>query len=183
MPISNSLEKARERAKQMGLPYDGALTPQEAFEMLRQTPGAKLVDVRTRAELDWVGRIPGAVEIELLSYPGSRPNSEFLKQLEAQVDKSTPVLFICRSGARSHNAALMATQAGYTEATTCSKASKAIKTRPGIGIREAGGGWPVSPGFRADSDAPGSLKTRSTQRRRLSFISADAQRDDSRSGS
>ena len=142
MPISNSLEKARERAKQMGLPYDGALTPQEAFEMLRQTPGAKLVDVRTRAELDWVGRIPGAVEIELLSYPGSRPNSEFLKQLEAQVDKSTPVLFICRSGARSHNAALMATQAGYTEAYNVLEGFEGDKDA--TGHRNTRGGWRVA---------------------------------------
>jgi len=142
MPISNSLEKARERAKQMGLPYDGALTPQEAFEMLRQTPGAKLVDVRTRAELDWVGRIPGAVEIELLSYPGSRPNSEFLKQLEAQVDKSTPILFICRSGARSHNAALMATQAGYTEAYNVLEGFEGDKDA--TGHRNTRGGWRVA---------------------------------------
>jgi rhodanese-related sulfurtransferase len=142
MPISNSLEKARERAKQMGLPYDGALTPHEAFEMLRQTPGAKLVDVRTRAELDWVGRIPGAVEIELLSYPGNRPNSEFLKQLEAQVDKSTPILFICRSGARSHNAALMATQAGYTEAYNVLEGFEGDKDA--TGHRNTRGGWRVA---------------------------------------
>ncbi|MGZ5091253.1 MAG: rhodanese-like domain-containing protein [Burkholderiales bacterium] len=142
MPTSNSLEKARERAKQMGLPYDGALTPQEAFELLQQTPGAKLVDVRTRAELDWVGRIPGAVEIELLSYPGSRPNAEFLKQLEAQVDKSTPILFICRSGARSHNAALMATQAGYTEAYNVLEGFEGDKDA--TGHRNTQGGWRVA---------------------------------------
>ncbi|MGZ5138144.1 MAG: rhodanese-like domain-containing protein [Burkholderiales bacterium] len=142
MPTSNSLEKARERAKQMGLPYDGALTPHEAFELLQQTPGAKLVDVRTRAELDWVGRIPGAVEIELLSYPGSRPNAEFLKQLEAQVDKSTPILFICRSGARSHNAALMATQAGYTEAYNVLEGFEGDKDA--TGHRNTQGGWRVA---------------------------------------
>ena len=52
MPNNNALETARGRAKQMGLPYDGALTPQEAYDVLQRTPGAKLVDVRTRAELD-----------------------------------------------------------------------------------------------------------------------------------
>jgi rhodanese-related sulfurtransferase len=52
------------------MPYEGALTPAEAHEMLQLAPGAKLVDVRTRAELDFVGRIPGAVEIEWQSYPG-----------------------------------------------------------------------------------------------------------------
>jgi rhodanese-related sulfurtransferase len=126
----------------MGLPYDGALTPQEAFELLRQTPRAKLVDVRTRAELDWVGRIPGAVEIELLSYPDNRPNADFLKQLEAQVDKSAPILFICRSGARSHNAALIATQAGYTEAYNVLEGFEGDKDA--TGHRNTRGGWRVA---------------------------------------
>ena len=115
MPISQILQAARERGEKLGLPYGGALLPQEAYQLSREAPGAKIVDVRTRAELDWVGRIPGAVEIELLSYPGSRPNPGFLAALQQQVDKESLVMFICRSGGRSHNAAMLATQAGYTE--------------------------------------------------------------------
>src|SRR3954470_4684308 len=109
MTSADTLAKARQRAKEAGLPYDGAVTPKEAYELLQSTPGAKLVDVRTRAEIDWVGRVPGAVEIELLTYPGSRPNPDFVKELEAQVEKDAVVMFICRSGARSHNAATLAT--------------------------------------------------------------------------
>ena len=115
MSANDTLQKARERAKQMGLPYEGALTPGEAHALLRENPSAKLVDVRTRAELDWVGRIPGAVEVELQSWPGGRPNADFVKQLEEKVGKDEPVLFICRSGGRSHNAAMMAQQAGSAE--------------------------------------------------------------------
>ncbi|MCI3950816.1 MAG: rhodanese-like protein [Burkholderiales bacterium] len=115
MAITELLKTARERAQRMGLPYEGALLPQEAHEVLQSAPGAKLVDVRTRAEWDWVGRIPGAVEIELLTYPGSRPNPSFLAELEQRVDKEAPVFFICRSGGRSHNAAQLAMQAGYTQ--------------------------------------------------------------------
>jgi rhodanese-related sulfurtransferase len=74
-------------------------------------PGAKLVDVRTRAEWDWVGRIPGAIEIEWMSYPENKPNSHFLAQLKQQVDREALLMFICRSGARSHNAAALAGQA------------------------------------------------------------------------
>src|SRR5690606_24508978 len=92
MSLEETLKKAAERAQQMGLPYEGALTPAEAHEVLRQTPEAKLVDVRTRAELDWVGRIPGAVEVELLTYPANRPNADFVKQLESEVAKDAPVL-------------------------------------------------------------------------------------------
>jgi rhodanese-related sulfurtransferase len=116
MSTSETLKKARERAKEMGLPYEGALTPQEAFQVMRENAAAKLVDVRTRAELEWVGRVPGAVEVELLTYPGSRPNPDFVQQLEKEVEKDAPVLFLCRSGGRSHNAAMMAMQAGYAEA-------------------------------------------------------------------
>ncbi|MBL8532920.1 MAG: rhodanese-like domain-containing protein, partial [Betaproteobacteria bacterium] len=62
--LTQILETAQERARTKGLPYDGALTPAEAQELLTLAPGAKLVDVRTRAEWDWVGRVPGSVEIE-----------------------------------------------------------------------------------------------------------------------
>lgn len=113
MASDDVLQKAAARARQMGLPYDGALTPAEAHEAWRNTPGAQLVDVRTRAEWDYVGRIPGAIEIELLTYPANRPNPEFVRELESRVNKSAPVLFICRSGGRSHNAAMLAKQAGY----------------------------------------------------------------------
>jgi rhodanese-related sulfurtransferase len=139
MSNSQITEKARERAKQLGLPYDGALTPKEAHQMLREAPNAKLVDVRTRAELEWVGRIPGAVEIELLTYPGSRPNPDFVKQLEQQVDKDAPVMFICRSGARSHNAAMLAQQAGFAECYNVLEGFEGDKDASGH--RNTQGGW------------------------------------------
>jgi rhodanese-related sulfurtransferase len=139
MSISETLQKARDRAKQMGLPYEGALTPQEAHEVIRENPQAKLVDVRTRAELDWVGRVPGAVEVELLSYPGNRANPDFVQQLEQQVDKDAPVLFLCRSGGRSHNAAMMAMQAGYAEAYNVLEGFEGDKDDEGH--RSTKGGW------------------------------------------
>jgi rhodanese-related sulfurtransferase len=137
--MSQIPDKARERAKQLGLPYDGALTPKEAHQMLREVPDAKLVDVRTRAELEWVGRIPGAVEVELLTYPGSRPNPDFVKQLEQQVEKDVPVMFICRSGARSHNAAVLAQQAGYAECYNVLEGFEGDKDDSGH--RNNKGGW------------------------------------------
>ncbi|MBY0575942.1 MAG: rhodanese-like domain-containing protein [Gallionellaceae bacterium] len=112
--ITATLQTAQQRAKEMNLPYEGALFPDEAYEILQSAPGAKLVDVRSRAELDWVGRVPGAVEIEWLTYPGMKPNPSFLSQLEQQVEKEALVLFMCRSGARANAAAIAATQAGYT---------------------------------------------------------------------
>ncbi len=112
--LSDTLKLGRERAEKTRLPYDGALTPHEAHLVLEQAPGARLVDVRTRAELDWVGRIPGAVEIEWNAWPGGVPNPHFLEELRKQVDPESLLLFICRSGARSHNAAIAAAGAGFT---------------------------------------------------------------------
>jgi rhodanese-related sulfurtransferase len=104
-------DQARQRARDMNLNYEGALTPPEAFAM--QQAGAQLVDVRSRAELDFVGRVPGSVEIEWKSYPGMKPNPDFVEQLTQKVPPGTPVMFLCRSGGRSHDAAQAALQAGY----------------------------------------------------------------------
>ena len=109
--ISKTLEQAQQRGQQNNLPYSGALTPQEAQLLLSNAPSAKIVDVRCKAELDWVGRIPGAIEIEWASYPGMKPNPNFLAALEQQLDKESLVMFICRSGARSNQAATLAAQA------------------------------------------------------------------------
>jgi rhodanese-related sulfurtransferase len=113
--LTDLLQLAQERGQELGLPYAGALTPQEAYEVWQLAPGAKLVDVRTHAEWDWVGRIPGAIEIEWMSYPDGVPNAYFLTELKQQVDREALLLFICRSGVRSHHAAALARQAVQRE--------------------------------------------------------------------
>ena len=104
---------ARERAKELKLSYTGALLPKEAHELMRS--GVKLVDVRTRPELEYVGSIPGSAFVEWETYPGSKRNVAFLEQLSAAVPTNEPVMFICRSGARSHHSAAAAAQAGWAE--------------------------------------------------------------------
>lgn len=110
--------KADQRRAESALDYAGALLPVEAFELLQLDPSARLVDVRTRAELDWIGRpLVGDgqyLHIEWTRYPGGVPNTEFVEQLKAAVSPDTPVLFLCRSAARSKHAAAAAAQAGYT---------------------------------------------------------------------
>lgn len=113
--LSEILGRARARALDKDLPYAGSLTPAEAQAVLDQAPAAKLVDVRTRPELDLVGRVPGATHIEWAFYPDMKPNPDFLAQLNRQVDKESLVMFLCRTGGRSHNAAAVAAQAGFTE--------------------------------------------------------------------
>ena len=113
--ITSILQVAQQRAKEMNLPYEGALYPLEAYNILQSAPGSKLVDVRSRAELDLVGRVASSVNIEWASYPGMKLNPYFIAQLEQQVDKESLILFICRSGGRSHHAAIAATNAGYAD--------------------------------------------------------------------
>ncbi len=113
--ISDILTAANARGSQRKLSYEGELLPSEAYELLQKAPAAKLVDVRTHAEWDYVGRIPGAVEIEWESYPDGKPNPYFVEQLRQQVDPESLVMFICRSGNRSHHAAVAAAAAGYTQ--------------------------------------------------------------------
>jgi rhodanese-related sulfurtransferase len=105
---------ARERGQKMGLSYAGALLPAEAHKLMQA--GAKLVDVRTKPELLYVGSVPGSLTVEWQTYPGNRENPEFLAELAALVPKDQPVMFMCRSGARSHSAADAATRAGWREA-------------------------------------------------------------------
>ena len=107
-------KSAAERGKKMGLAYAGAVTPAEAHKMMQG--GARLVDVRTKPELLYVGKVPGTLAIEWQTYPGGRENPEFIAELAAAVPKDTPVMFLCRSGVRSNAAAEAATRAGWKEA-------------------------------------------------------------------
>ena len=110
------LQVARERGEDTGLPYSGALTPREAWALYQSLPGVKIVDVRTQPEWQFVGVVPGAELIQWKRYPLMEVNQDFLAQLKAAVDPERVVLFLCRSGVRSHEAAALAAQHGYTAA-------------------------------------------------------------------
>ncbi len=137
--LSDLLMLARQRAATLELPYQGALTPAETWQVLQLAPGARLVDVRSRAELDWVGRVPDAVEIEWSSWPGMQRNPNFVSQLRHQVDAEALVLFICRSGVRSDGAARVALEAGYSNCYNVLEGFEGDKDANGQ--RNRIGGW------------------------------------------
>jgi rhodanese-related sulfurtransferase len=110
------LQAAQKRSLDSRFPYSGALMPSEAYAILQADPKALLVDVRTKAELELVGRVPSALNIEWAFYPGMVKNEQFAEQLLANVDKDLTILFLCRTGGRSHNAAVLAEQLGYAQA-------------------------------------------------------------------
>jgi rhodanese-related sulfurtransferase len=130
-------KKAKDRGQQRKLPYAGAVTPAEAHSLMQA--GAKLVDVRTEPELLYVGAVPGSETIEWNTYPEGTRNPDFLKELEGTVKKDEPVMFLCRSGVRSHQAATAAAQAGWKEAYNVLEGFEGDKDADGH--RNTVGGW------------------------------------------
>ena len=110
--ITELLNAAQTRSQSNAWPFAGALLPHEALELLQLAPGTRLVDVRSRAELELVGVIPDALHVEWQSWPGWVLNTHFLSQLAQATDPETLLLFICRSGHRSYRAAASCTEAG-----------------------------------------------------------------------
>ena len=114
---ARALAAAQQRRTDRSLPYSGAVTPREARALLEAFPQARLIDVRTRAEWDYVGRVPGSILIEWNTYPEGMRNPRFLEQLrQAASAPDAPLLFLCRSGQRSDHAARAAHAAGYEHA-------------------------------------------------------------------
>lgn len=140
--LGEILQLAQQRARAMNLAYAGALTPQEAWRVLCEAPGACLIDVRTHAELEWVGRIPGAVEIEWIDYPARQRNPNFLLELKKALPQGVLLLFICRSGVRSDQAAQLATEAGFVDCYNVLEGFEGNKDADGH--RNSVGGWRVA---------------------------------------
>jgi rhodanese-related sulfurtransferase len=107
--------------------YAGDLSAGEAWSLLENNPKTQLVDVRTTAEWSFVGLpdLSGAGRkvhtIEWQTFPSMAVNPDFTAATadalaKAGADKDTPILFLCRSGARSRSAAMALTRAGFTRA-------------------------------------------------------------------
>jgi rhodanese-related sulfurtransferase len=141
--INEILSTARQRGQENQLAYAGAVTPQEAYTLLREHPNAKLVDVRTNAERDWVGRVALSderhVAVQWSLYPGGAPNPDFLEQLAKVADNATVLLFLCRSGVRSRHAAKLATENGYANSFDILEGFEGDKDAEGH--RKTVGGW------------------------------------------
>jgi rhodanese-related sulfurtransferase len=105
--------------------YAGDLAPRQAWDLLSTDSAAILIDVRSQPEWSFVGlpdlssfkKQPLLVPWQTYS-PASRPpmtlNAAFATDVEAAgIDKSAPLIFLCRSGVRSKAAAIAMTARGY----------------------------------------------------------------------
>ena len=93
--------------------YAGDITVETAFAWMH-AGRAVLVDVRTDAERDWVGFVPGAVAAAWKQWPGMAFNPGFDAQVRAAAQGGQPLMLLCRSGVRSIAAARRATELGLT---------------------------------------------------------------------
>jgi rhodanese-related sulfurtransferase len=126
--------------------YAGDVAPTTAWKILSEDKDAILIDCRTRAEWNYVGlpdletlgKKPALIEWQV--FPSMQPNSEFVAALSgALADKEAPLLFICRSGARSAAAAKAMTAAGYS---TCLNVADGFEgPLDAQAKRGAAGGW------------------------------------------
>lgn len=91
--------------------YAGDVPPQLAFEWW-QRGDAVLVDVRSDAEREWVGFVPGAVPVTWKQWPGMKLNDAFDEGIKAAVPPGKKAVLFCRSGIRSIAAAKRATELG-----------------------------------------------------------------------
>lgn len=111
------LDRGRAYGRQHNLPYAGALSPQDSHTLLLANPRVKLIDVRTDAERDWVGKPAIAAEqqfaVQWNLYPGGTRNPDFLQQLAAVANQDDILLFLCRGAVRSKGAAKLAAENGY----------------------------------------------------------------------
>lgn len=125
------------------------ITSENAFNSLKNKENAMLVDVRTSAELAYVGG-PDLSDCKakllfcpIYEYPHMDLNPEFEGRIEDAIEdfNSEEIYFICRSGKRSNIAAQMFEGKGYK----CYNLVDGFEGEPdNNGRRNTVGGWKAS---------------------------------------
>jgi rhodanese-related sulfurtransferase len=104
--------------------FAGDLTPTEAWDLLSTQPKAQLVDVRTEAEWASIGIADlqklgkSSLCISWRELPGMTVNESFFQELSSALKQrdlphNIPLLFLCKTGGRSTEAAHFAAEQGY----------------------------------------------------------------------
>lgn len=96
------------------------ITHNDAWQMLLDDASAVLIDVRTETEWRTIG-VPDTAEtgrdarFVVWSDEQGVPNPYFADLATEGLDADTPILLLCRSGARSNEAAKLLFLSGYTQ--------------------------------------------------------------------
>lgn len=97
--------------RQVQAGYAGDVSPQLAWQWVQEGE-AVLVDVRTDAEREWVGFVPGARAVAWKQWPGMAMNPAFDEGVRQAGAEGKKLVMLCRSGVRSIAAAKRATELG-----------------------------------------------------------------------
>ncbi|MCY4283513.1 MAG: rhodanese-like domain-containing protein [Gammaproteobacteria bacterium] len=92
------------------------VTPDQAWDILRENPDAILLDVRSGLEFNLIGHPVGAVNVPLQEPPLWQNAPDFTDKVSAQLgegSKDATVFTLCRSGKRSMLAAQLLEAQGY----------------------------------------------------------------------
>jgi rhodanese-related sulfurtransferase len=111
--LDKIIHGAENRARERGISYRGLFTPDEAWRVFQEYPGANLVDVRTVEELTLIGSVPGAIGIQWRLYEDWALNPRFLRDIKNRFLPTDVILLLCRSGVRSREAAELLAAEGY----------------------------------------------------------------------
>ncbi len=93
------------------------ISPQEAYDTLRQDAGTVYIDVRTVEEFT-AGHPEGAVNIPVALHDPARGmvfNPDFIEVVERHFTTGRKLLLGCKAGPRSNNAANLLEQRGYRD--------------------------------------------------------------------
>ncbi|MEK8089358.1 rhodanese-like domain-containing protein [Thermithiobacillus plumbiphilus] len=135
-------ERAATRAQEAGHAYAGDLSPVEAFALFRAVPGARLIDVRTLPEVEFVGMVHDSLHIPWQIYPEMQINPAFADEVLARASSDDVLMFLCRSGARSVAAATFMTARGCSRCYNVLEGFEGGKDAQGRrGFKE---GWKVA---------------------------------------
>ena len=96
----------------------------------------------TQVPIAFVGvpAVDRLIRLSWQAYPQMQVNADFVKQIEdSGIGRDTEILCICRSGARSANAAAALTKAGFTNCWNVAQGFEG--DRDGQGHRGRVGGW------------------------------------------
>jgi len=118
------------------------INSREAYEMIAQNPAFRLVDVRSIAEYYFVGHPEMAANVPLTFWDEKAQtlvrNERFIDDLKARYKPQDTLVFICRSGGRSRQAAQMAREAGYSSVYSVKEGFEGEKDAQGY---RTAGGW------------------------------------------
>ena len=98
-----------------------SVTPQQAWNLMREDPRTLLVDIRSSMEYLFVGHPKGAVHVAWIDEPDWVVNPHFVTEVrqlilggvvEDDAQGSAPIILICRSGKRSKEAGHKLLEAG-----------------------------------------------------------------------